>query len=83
MEVKVVYLGLIADITGKKEERLKLNSKIKFSELLNIIFNKYPKLNEVRKKLELIILVNGLKYSRDEEVNDGDEVAIMTVPSGG
>lgn len=83
MEVKVVYLGLIADITGRKEEKVKLNSETKFSELLNIIFMKYPKLKELSKKLELIFLVNGLKYNGKDKLYDGDEIAIMTIPSGG
>lgn len=83
MEVKVVYLGLIADVTRRKEERVKLDSEIKFSEFLSMLFIKYPKLKELSEKLELIFLVNGIKYRDDERLHDGDEVAIMTVPSGG
>lgn len=83
MEVKVVYLGLIADVTGRKEERVKLDSEIEFSEFLSMLFIKYPKLKELSEKLELIFLVNGVKYRDDERLHDGDEVAIMTVPSGG
>ncbi len=83
MKVKVVYLGLIADVTGRKEERVKLDSEIKFSEFLSMLFIKYPKLKELSEKLELIFLVNGIKYRDDERLHDGDEVAIMTVPSGG
>ena len=43
MELSIKYFGIIAEITGLEEEKLKIKDQ-KIGELIDLIINKYPEL---------------------------------------
>ena len=77
MELSIKYFGIIAEITGLEEEKLKIKDQ-KIGELIDSIINKYPGL----KGREFQIAQNKKIVDNEEPVN-GDEIALLPPFSGG
>lgn len=81
MEVKVKYLGMLVDQTGKNEETILLpdNSDNKVSSLDAILRDTYPMLKE----LPYNIVVNHEVASSHLELEQSDEIALLPPFAGG
>jgi len=95
MRIKVLYLGLVRNKTGKKEESCELADGSSLSDLLKRVAETYGGSlkglfrAEMESRLDptFIVTVNGVLKdpSKGEAVPlaDGDTVALMTLISGG
>lgn len=80
MEVTVKYFGMIADLTQKKEAFFPLDETIdtteKLQQYLEVI---YPEI----KTIAFSIALNQKLISKNEVLNDGDEIALLPPFAGG
>jgi molybdopterin synthase sulfur carrier subunit len=77
MELHIKYFGLLAEVTTCEEETLNF-SKSKVSELLDILFNKYPDL----KTKDFQVAQNNEIVSKDTPILN-HEIALLPPFSGG
>jgi molybdopterin converting factor small subunit len=95
MRVKVQYLGFIKNLIKRSEDDFELEEKASLSELLNKIVGTYgiPFKKEVYEKgladvkMGFVVTVNGILIGQlsgvDTELNNGDNVILMSLMSGG
>ncbi len=95
MRVKVRYLGLVWKKVGRKEEELVIEDGSSLSELLGKLAANYgedlQRLFDAEKENAIdptyILTVNGVLANQLDglrtRLKDGDEVALMTLISGG
>jgi molybdopterin converting factor subunit 1 len=77
--MKVLFFGQTAEITGTRELEISLGEPIKASEAFAEILENYPRLKDNK----LLFAVNQ-EYSNGEEIiRNGDELAVFTAVSGG
>lgn len=95
MKVKVQYLGLIKNLIKRSEDEFELGEGASLSELLNKIAGIYgrpfrkevyePGLKEI--KMGFVVTVNGILMGQlngvDTQLNNGDNVILMSLMSGG
>jgi molybdopterin converting factor small subunit len=95
MKVKVQYLGFIKNLIKRSEEEFELEEDASLSELLNQIAGIYgkafkkevyePGLNDV--KMGFVVTVNGVLMGQlqgvDTQLNNGDNIILMSLMSGG
>jgi molybdopterin synthase sulfur carrier subunit len=79
MKISVLFFGQTAEIVGKRELKISLNSTTKANEAFAEVLEKYPKLKENK----LLFAVNQEYSDGNEIIRDGDELAIFTAVSGG
>lgn len=77
--MKVLFFGQTAEIVGKRELEISLNSEIKANEAFAKILEKYPRLSENK----LLFAINQEYSKGDEIIQNTDEIAIFTAVSGG
>jgi molybdopterin converting factor small subunit len=75
MKIKVKMIGPLIYEAGFSEKELELEKSITASQLLSLV-----KIQERRPK---IITRNGKAIALDEELEDGDRIAISPIYSGG
>jgi molybdopterin synthase catalytic subunit len=81
MQVRVVYLGMLRDITGYGHEAVELAEGSRLRDLFADLEQRFPKLSGLRDSLALAL---NLEYSdAAAELHDGDEVALIPPVSGG
>jgi len=87
--VKVKYLLLFKEKTGKEEDQIQANT---IRELLHTIYRRYPLTRELildkcgKIKQYLLIIVNGNRIPMnfiDRKLSENDEVIISTPAGGG
>jgi len=95
MKVKVQYLGFIKNLIKKNEDEFELQEGASLSQLLNKIAGIYgkpfqkevyePGLKDV--KMGFVVTVNGVLIGQlkgvDTQLNNGDNVILMSLMSGG
>ncbi len=81
--VRVVLLSLLRDVVGSNQIDLYVEDGVTLNELLEELYNRYKELANMRKRLEIMVLVNGERKDRGYRLRDGDEVALMPPASGG
>jgi len=95
MKVKVQYLGFIKNLIKKSEDEFELQEGASLSQLLNKIAGIYgtpfqkevyePGLKDV--KMGFVVTVNGVLIGQlkgvDTQLNNGDNVILMSLMSGG
>jgi MoaD family protein len=95
MKVKVQYLGFIKNLIKKREDEFELQEGASLSQLLNRIAGIYgkpfqkevyePGLKDV--KMGFVVTVNGILIGQlngvDTKLNDGDNIILMSLMSGG
>ena len=95
MKVKVQYLVFIKNLINKSEDEFELEEGASLSELLNKIMGIYgkpfkkevfePGLKDV--KMGFVVTVNGVLMGQlqgvDTRLNNGDNVILMSLMSGG
>ena len=95
MRVKVQYLGFIKNLISQSEDEFELEEGASLSELLNKIAGIYgkPFQKEVYEKgikdakMGFVVTVNGILIGQlngvDTQLNNGDNVTLMSLMSGG
>jgi MoaD family protein len=95
MKVKVHYLGFIKNLINQSEDEFELEEGASLSELLNKIAGIYgkPFQKEVYEKgikdvkMGFVVTVNGILIGQlnglDTQLNNGDNVILMSLMSGG
>jgi len=95
VKVKVQYLGFIKNLIKRSEDEFELEEGVSLSELLNKIAGIYgkpfkkevyePSLKDM--KMGFVVTVNGILMGQlngvDTQLNNGDNVILMSLMSGG
>jgi len=95
MKVRVQYLGFIKNLINRSEDEFELEEGASLSELLNKIAGIYgkpfkkevyePGLEDV--KMGFVVTVNGVLMGQlqgvDTQLNNGDNIILMSLMSGG
>jgi len=95
MKIKVQYLGFIKNLIKRNEDEFELDEGASLSELLNQIAGIYgkafkkevyePGLKDV--KMGFVVTVNGVLMGQlqgvDTPLNNGDNIILMSLMSGG
>ncbi len=95
MKVRVQYLGYIKNMLNKREDQIELKEKASLSELLNKLAEIYgktfrkdvyePGMKDV--KMGFSVTINGLLMAQlggiDAKLNEGDNIILMSLMSGG
>ena len=81
IHLRVLFFGAARDLVGSDEIDLKLNSNSNASSAREQLLAKYPALERFGKSLLLAV---NQEYARpDQEISDGDELAVFPPVSGG
>jgi MoaE-MoaD fusion protein len=81
MHVRVLYLGMLRDISGRDREVVELAEGSRLSGLYADLERRFPKLHDFRNSLALAL---NQEYSDGAaELHDNDEVALIPPVSGG
>ncbi|AHF81178.1 ubiquitin-like small modifier protein 1 [Thermococcus paralvinellae] len=87
MKIKVKYFARFRELAGVSEEIIELPNGSRVSDLIEIIKERHPKFkNEVfaqNEDADVNVSRNGSYVSFDEELKDGDVVALFPPASGG
>jgi len=95
VKVKVQYLGFIKNLIKRSEDEFELEEGASLSELLNKIAGIYgkPFKKEVYEpglrdmKMGFVVTVNGIlmgqRNGMDTQLNNGDNIILMSLMSGG
>ena len=81
MQVTVHFYSYFKDLTGCPQSSLTLPTDAKISDLLNLTFEQFPKLQEMRKSMLIAV---GVDYQKPDYIlHDGDEVSLFPPVQGG
>ncbi|MGC8565058.1 MAG: MoaD/ThiS family protein [Thermoplasmata archaeon] len=78
MRLKILYFGIFRDITGKYSEIIDFEGKY-LVDLKEYIKKKYPEIADDN----MIISINFRYIENNPELNENDEIAIMSPVNGG
>lgn len=81
MNVKVLFFGMLRDLTGAREELIRLEEGARLEDLWRNYEARFPRLRELDGVLA--VAVNQEIAGRTQPLQDGDEVALMPPVSGG
>ena len=81
MRVRVVYLGMLKEYSGKSTETFELNAGSRVSHLWSMVVEKYPKFGNF--KSSIAVAINQEYATQDMELTEGAEVALLPPVSGG
>lgn len=86
-QVKVKYLMVFSQVTGKKEEKLAIDENGTIEDLLKVLYNRYGR--KFKKLIEqdfenrsVLFVVNGESKDVSAKLKDEDEV-LISYPVGG
>ena len=79
MNIRVLFFGLTAAITGNRQIDVELINSSKAGHIFDQLLAEYPSLTAHR----LLFSVNQQYANGEEVLEDGDELAIFTAVSGG
>jgi len=79
MNVRVLFFGSTAAITGERQMEVELANASKAQQIFDQLLAEYPSLAAHR----LLFSVNQQYATGEESLKDGDELAIFTAVSGG
>ena len=79
MSARVLFFGATADLVGARTLDILVANNLKPAQILEEMVNRFPAL--AAQKLHLSI--NQEYATGDEDIHDGDELAVFTPVSGG
>ena len=79
MRVFVKFFGGIKKIVGASEREYKLNKRARVSDILQILLENFPEIE----REQVLFALNHKYASLEDELKDGDEVAIFPPVNGG
>lgn len=79
MNLKLLFFGATADIVNSREIEFNAGECSSSDEVLGLLLQKYPGLS----RHKLLVSINQEYAAGDEDLKDGDELAIFTAVSGG
>ncbi|WP_298547829.1 MoaD/ThiS family protein [uncultured Aquimarina sp.] len=79
MELKVLYFGMIAEVTGCNEEIILLESNSNVDQLENLLKDKYQNLQHLSFKVAIDKEIS----ANDTLLNPNNEIALLPPFSGG
>ncbi len=77
MSVRVYYLGILSETTGKTSESIEETGTK--GQILEILLDMHPGL----RKLNFVLSLNGTVTHGDTEINSGDQVTLIPPAPGG
>lgn len=77
----VLFFSVLHEKTGRRELTLTLDAPISGTDLLDHLSDEFPTIEEYRPAIRLA--VNESYVAPDTQLEDGDEVALITPVSGG
>jgi molybdopterin synthase catalytic subunit len=81
MTVKVLFFGLLKDLTGRSEDRLELPDGSSLSRVFQHYAEKFPRLGEMSRS---IVMARNQEFADPSSpIADGDEIAFLPPVSGG
>jgi molybdopterin converting factor subunit 1 len=81
MRVKVLFFGMLKDVTGLSKDTLELPESARLADAFQSYAQRFPKLHELASS---IVIARNHEFSpRDTLVSEGDEIAFMPPVSGG
>ena len=81
MQVRVLYFGVLKDVVGRREERLQLEPGSDVGGLFAVCAGRFPGLE--KHAASILFSRNQEFVSREESLQEGDEVALLPPVSGG
>jgi len=81
MRVTVRYYGIIGDMAGRKEESVELPDRATVGDLLARLAVANPRFEALAKQVRAV--VNGQGATRESDLTDGDEIALLRAIGGG
>ena len=81
MQVRVLYFGVLKDVVGRREERLQLEPGSDVGGLFAVCAGRFPALE--KHAASILFSRNQEFVSRDESLQEGDELALLPPVSGG
>ncbi len=82
IKVSLLFFGAARDVTGYEETEVFLSSPINVSGAFEEVMGKYPALRD-RFGRSLLFAVNQEYAPTEQEISEGDELAIFPPVSGG
>ncbi len=79
MQIRVLFFGLTADISGNRQIEMELTEQRKAKYIFDQLLLEHPKFASH----QLLFSVNEQYATGEEILEDGDELAIFTAVSGG
>ena len=81
MEIKVLFFASCRELVGNSEISISLPDRSSVSDLLARLAADHPRLTEM--EASLMVSVNQAYVDRTQQLNEGDEVALIPPVSGG
>ncbi len=81
IKVRVKFFAYARELVGEKAIVMEVNEGISVEELIDIVTDDHPDLEDIRE--QLIIAVNKTTVSPYRILADGDEVALLPPVAGG
>jgi len=78
VKLKILYFGIFRDITGKFSETVDFDGKC-LNDLKNFLKQRYPGIENDN----MIVSINFRYVENNPELNESDEIAIMSPVNGG
>jgi len=84
IKVRLKFFSILIDIVGRQELVLTFHKdNITVKDVIEYVEKNYPKLVELKRHIPITILINGTNASKEDIINDGDEIAFLPPASGG
>ena len=81
VRVKVLFFGMLRDITGRAEESIEIDEGARLDSVFDHYARQFPRLRGLESS---IVLASNQQFcNRDTSVHEGDEVAFLPPVSGG
>jgi molybdopterin synthase catalytic subunit len=81
MHVRVLFFGVLKDLTGRSEDRIQVEDNAQVGSVFNHYAERFPRLREMASS---IVMARNQEFSPlSSPIADGDEVAFLPPVSGG
>ena len=81
MQVKVLFFGILKDVTGRSEDRIDIGEGAPLEAVFALYAEQFPRMHEMA--ASIVLALNHQFSERSAVLHDGDEVAFLPPVSGG